>query len=53
MGLPSPFGIHDELDQIVAGSPEISEAVLQVWSTVDDREFWTAVAKRLMRASSA
>jgi hypothetical protein len=53
MDLPSPFGILDELDQIVAGSPEISEAVQQVWTMVDDREFWTAVARRVMRSDSA
>ena len=52
MGLPSPFGILEELDRIVDGSPEISGAVLEVWNLIDDQDFWSAVGKSL-RASPA
>lgn len=46
MALPSPFGIVDELDQIIADAPEITAAVQAVWSIVDDPELWTAVGRR-------
>jgi hypothetical protein len=52
MGLPSPFGILDELDRIVDGSSEISNAVLEVWNLIDDRDFWSAVGKSLRRSSA-
>lgn len=42
MALPSPFGILDELDQIVAAAPEVSAALLEVWTIIDDREFWSS-----------
>lgn len=45
MALPNPFGILDEFDRIAGGDPEISAAVLEVWSIVDDRQFWVTVGK--------
>lgn len=46
MALPNPFGIVDELDRIIDAAPQISAAVLRVWSTVDDPMFWVAVEER-------
>lgn len=53
MGLPSPLGILDELDRIVDGSPDISDAVLEIWNLVDDRDYWSAVGKGLEQSGAA
>lgn len=52
MSLPSPFGIVEELDQIIDDAPEIRAAVQEVWCTVDDEAFWVAVGRRHMQLAA-
>lgn len=52
MSFPSPFGIVEELDQIIDDAPEIRAAVQEVWSTVDDQTFWMAVGRRHMQLAA-
>lgn len=52
MSFPSPFGIVEELDQIIEDAPEIRAAVQEVWSTVDDQTFWMAVGRRHMQLAA-
>src|ERR671919_458089 len=45
-------GVVNELDLIVDNDPAITAAVLEVWNLVDDRDFWSAVGKRLRKPSA-
>lgn len=48
MALPSPFGIIDEVDGVVACAPELASAIQEVWATVDDPQFWMTVSRQCM-----
>lgn len=53
MGLASPFGILDDLDQAVEGHPRVGDAVQQMWATIDDPHFWMQVSRRCLYAPAA
>lgn len=52
MALPSPFGILHDIDRIIATEPELRDAVLNVWTTVDDPDFWMGVSRRFGQAAA-
>lgn len=53
MGLASPFGILEDLDQIVGHTPGVADAVQQTWATLDDPRFWLQVSRRCLYAPAA